>query len=159
MSQSQWKAVTGAFCVASGVFLAGFGVVLLASAVGQSTGATAAAKKAASTVGIGASLFSGQPEVAAGIAAKSKSSTPKAPPVPKIEAPTPPSTPEPRPVGRIQSRQIERRYQSAQRQQGPIGPRGGNPTATRIAQRERRGVSSPGPRRREPPNVRGGGPF
>jgi hypothetical protein len=148
------KWLSGAFAVVAGVGLAGFGVVLLASAVGKSTGATQAAGKAARTIGIGGSLLAGQPEVAGAIAATPK----KAPAAPKA---APARTPEPRPAGRIQSRQIERRYQSAERQQGPIGPRGANPTSTRVAREQRRGTSMPGARRpyRQPPNVPGGRPF
>jgi len=66
------KWLSGAACLIAGGAIFGFGVVLMASAVGQSTGATAAVKKGAKTLGIGASLLAGQPEVAGGIAATSK---------------------------------------------------------------------------------------
>lgn len=56
---------------------------------------------------------------------------------------------EPPTAGRRESREIERRYQETERQQGPIGPRGGNPTANRVAQRERRGRTVAGARRRQ----------
>jgi hypothetical protein len=66
------KWLSGAVCIAAGTAVAGFGVILLASAVGQSTGATAAVKKGARTAGIGASLLAGEPEVALGIAQTTK---------------------------------------------------------------------------------------
>ncbi len=88
------KWVSAAVCIVAGVAITGFGVVLLASAVGQSTGATDAVKKGAKTVGIGASLLAGQPEVAGGIAAATKGNGAKAPtraaaPVPRTPRLTP----------------------------------------------------------------------
>jgi hypothetical protein len=139
------KWLSGVAALGVGGALAGFGIVLLASAVGKSTGATAAVGKVAKTVGVGASLLAGQPEAAAGIEGASllkggggssaKSTKSKSAPAPKApEVPT---------AGRRESRQIERNYQSTVRQQGPIGPRGGNPTSTRIASQRR---STPGAR-------------
>jgi hypothetical protein len=164
MSKSQWKAISGAAAIAAGAALAGFGIVLLASAVGKSTGATAAVGKVAKTVGVGASLLAGQPEAAAGIEGASllkggggssaKSTKSKSVPAPKApEVPT---------AGRRESRQIERNYQSTVRQQGPIGPRGGNPTSTRIASQRRstpgaRPTTSEAQRRRR--EARAGQPF
>jgi hypothetical protein len=66
------KWLSGAVCIWAGAVMAGFGVVLLASAVGKSTGATETAKKGARTIGIGGALLAGQPEAAAGIAQLSK---------------------------------------------------------------------------------------
>jgi len=70
------KWLSGAAAMLAGTTLGVFGVVLLASTVGKSTGATAAVKGAAKKVGIGGALLAGQPEVAAGLKAtggKSKS--------------------------------------------------------------------------------------
>jgi hypothetical protein len=66
------KWLGGALCIAVGAVGMTVGVVLLASAAGQSTGATEAVKKGARTIGIGGSLLAGQPEAAAGIAAATK---------------------------------------------------------------------------------------
>ncbi len=73
------KWLSGAACIVAGGAIATFGVVLIASALGQSTGATEAVKKGAKTVGIGAALLGGQPEAAGAIAAVSKGSGSKAP--------------------------------------------------------------------------------
>lgn len=144
------KWLSGVAALLAGAAIGTFGVVLIAASVGKSTGATAAVKRATRTIGIPASLAAGQPEVAAGIKATTR----------------PPATPRPRArtepvnVGRLQSRRIEQRFRSAERDQGPIGPRGANRTSTRVAREGRRGTSYPGPRRRrEPPNVPGGDPF
>jgi hypothetical protein len=146
LTKGNVKWFSGAFCIVAGAGIAGFGIVLLASAIGKSTGATAAVKRAGRTVGVPAALLSGQPEVAAGVSAATR--------------PPPASSPSIRPAGRLESRRIESRYRSAVRENGPLGPRGSNPTANRIAREGRRGTSSPGPRRRrEPPNVPGGDPF
>jgi hypothetical protein len=150
------KWLSGVAALGAGVLLGGFGVVLLASAVGKSTGATSAVGKVAKTVGIGGSLLAGQPEVAAGIEARSalrpkpasSSAAPRGTRTSSGGSGSSSGSGSDLPAaGRLESRRIERRYQDAQRQQGPIGPRGGNPTANRVASRERRGTSVPGARR------------
>lgn len=153
------KWLSGAAALVAGVGLAGFGIVLLASSGFGSPDAKQAAGKVAKAAGVSASLFAGQPEAAGAIEARSLAK--KAPAVKKAaparQAPASAAS-EPRTAGRMESRQIERRYAQAQRDQGPIGPRGGNPTAQRVAARERRGTSVPGARR-QPANVPGGRPF
>ena len=99
------KWLSGAACIVAGGVLATFGVVLLASAVGQSTGATDAVKKGAKAAGIGASLFAGQPEVAAGIASTSKGSARRAPAKAPAAVPkAPPLTP----IEKQQKAEVER---------------------------------------------------
>lgn len=141
----KWLSGVAALVVGAGV--GAFGVIALAAWGLDASGAKQTVQKVAKTAGIGGALAAGQPEVAAGVAAASKStgSSKKAAP----EIPT---------AGRRESRQIERNYQSSVRQQGPIGPRGSNPTANRIAARKRAGTSIPAARR-QPPNVPGGRPF
>lgn len=58
-------------------------------------------------------------------------------------------------AGRRESKEIEERYEETQRQQGPIGPRGGSETNRRVAERQRRGTSVPGapPRARRQPSA------
>lgn len=83
------KWLSGVACVMAGTAIAGFGVVMLASAMGKSTGATAAVSKGAKTLGIGGALLAGQPEVAGGIAAATKGAAKKAPAAaPKAPPPT-----------------------------------------------------------------------
>jgi len=140
------KWFSGAAALVAGTGLAVFGIVLLASTGFGSPGAKQAVGKVAKTAGLGASLFAG-PEVAAGagIASKAGGAAKKAP---ARTAAAAPRTSSPPVAGRRESREIERRFREAERQQGPIGPRGGNPTATRIASRERRGTTAPGAGRR-----------
>ncbi len=145
------KWLSGVVALGAGVVVAGFGVVLLASAVGKSTGATAAVKKAAGA------LPGPTGKIVRGTSSASSAPSPARRSAPSSR-PTPAASSEPKTAGRIESRRIDRRYEDAQRQQGPIGPRGGNPTATRIASRERRGTSVPGARR-QPANRPGGQPF
>jgi hypothetical protein len=147
------KWLSGALALVVGAGVGVFAVTILASAAFKGSGAQGAATKIAG-------LIPGpEAKIATTLASKAgssggSSSRTRAPRIP--QAPSAPQIPT---AGRRESRGIERQYRSATEQQGPIGPRGGNPTSTRIAQRERRGTSVPGPRRREPPNVRGGGPF
>lgn len=137
----KWLSGVAALGAGTGLFV--FGVVLLASSGFGSPGAKEAVGKVAKTAGLSASLLAG-PEVAgaATIASKAGGASKAAPakrPAPANSSSSPPT------AGRVQSRQIERRYEQTQRDQGPIGPRGGNPTATRVASRERRGTSVAGP--------------
>lgn len=137
LSQGQWKAVSGAIALAAGVALGGFGVILLASSGFGSPGAKQAVGKVASAVpGLGTA---GKITRGTGAGAAKPTPTPA-----RRQAPAAPAS-QPATAGRVQSRQIERRYEQTQRDQGPIGPRGGNPTATRVASRERRGTSVAGP--------------
>lgn len=142
LSQGQWKAVSGAIALAAGVGVGMFGVILLASVVTDKSGAKQAVGKVAKTAGIGASLFAGQPEAAAGIAAVSKKSAGTAKKAPARTAGLGSSAP-----GQPLSRGEDRQAQQTIREQG-IGPRGGNPTSRRIADQHRRGTSVPGARRR-----------
>ena len=136
------KWMSGVAALAAGVAIGGFGVVLLASTGFGSSGAKQAVGKVAKTAGIGASLFAGQPEAAAGIAAVSKKSAGAAKKAPARTAGLGSSAP-----GQPLSRREDRQAQQTIREQG-IGPRGGNPTSRRIADQHRRGTSVPGARRR-----------
>jgi hypothetical protein len=142
------KWLSGVAALMAGSAIGMFGVVLLAAYGFDRSGAKQAAGKVAKTVGIGGALLAGQPEVAAGVAATSRRSAPR-------QAPASAAS-EPATAGRRESRQIERRFRETERQQGPIGPRGGNPTSTRVAARERRGTSVPGAPRS---SRRGGTPM
>jgi hypothetical protein len=145
LSQGQWKAVSGAIALASGVVVGAFGVILLASTVFNASGAKQAVGKVVSAVpgpaGQAAKLAGSS---GGGAARKSSTRTAgldsSATP-PKAPAPTA----QPKTAGRIESRQIERRYRETERQQGPIGPRGGSRTSTRVARDQRQGRSIPGP--------------
>jgi hypothetical protein len=154
----KWLSGAAAMVAGTGVFI--FGVVMLAAWGYDNSGAKQAVGSTARKIGIGTSLLTGQPEVAAGIAASGRSSSSRRAPRTAGLGPstqpsrTPSSTSSPRTAGRIESWNIERRFRDLQRQQGPIGPRGANPTATRIAQRERRGTSVPGSGRPRTPEQR-----
>lgn len=100
------KWLSGAVCIMAGAAIAGFGVVLLASAVGQSTGATAAVKKGAEALGIGASLAAGQPEAAGGIAALSGATNKGG-----AKAPAKAATPAPR-VPKLTPTEVQQRDES-----------------------------------------------
>lgn len=136
MSQGQWKAISGAVALATGVVVAGFGIVLLASAVGKSTGATAAVGKAVSA------LPGPAGKIIKGTGAAGSGSTSPARSAPAIRPPATPSTDSGPPLNRRENRQAERTI----REEG-IGPRGGNPTSQRVAASHRRGTSVPGARR------------
>jgi hypothetical protein len=126
------KWLSGAAALVAGTAIGMFGVVLLASVGFKSSGAAAAVTKVAGVVPGPGKLLKAGGAVGAGRATSAPSPTPS-------RSPSAPA-----PAGRIESRQIERRYRETERQQGPIGPRGGNPTAGRVASRERRGRSVPG---------------
>jgi hypothetical protein len=141
------KWLSGVVALSAGVAIGAFGIVALAAWGLNASGAQATVNKVAKT------LPGPAGKVARGAKPPGQSSSSPSLPTPK--APSAPPVPT---AGRRESRQIERNYQSSVRQQGPIGPRGGNPTATRVASRQRRGSSIQGPRR-QPPNVPGGRSF
>jgi hypothetical protein len=124
----KWLTGVAALTFGAGVFT--FGVVMLAAWGFDRSGAKQAVTSTAKKVGIGASLLTAQPEVAAGIAATSRK---------------PASSGQPATAGRIESRQIERRFRAAERDQGPIGPRGANASSRRAYERR---TSTPGGGRR-----------
>jgi hypothetical protein len=161
------KWLSGAAALTAGVVVGAFGVILLASTVFNASGAKQAVGKVVSAVpgpagkaaklagssGGGAARKSGTRTAGLG----SSATPPKAPSAPAAQ---------PQTAGRIESRQIERRYRETERQQGPIGPRGGSRTSTRVASRERRGASVPGAgqrmseaQRREARRARASEPF
>jgi hypothetical protein len=146
-SASQAKAVTGAIAIAVGAGLFTFGAVMLAAYGYDKSGAKQAVNSTARKIGVGTALLTGQPEVAAGLAAtggRGGSSSRQPRTAGLGPSPTPARPAQPAQAGRLESARIERQFRELQRQQGPIGPRGGNPTSARIAQRERRGTSVPG---------------
>ena len=117
------KWLSGVAALMAGTAVGMFGVVLLAASVGKSTGATAAVRKAAS-------ILPGP----VGSVAKAAPSTSSGGSVSR-------GTSEPERAGRLESRRIERRYEAAQEDQGPIGPRGGSSTSQRVAREQRQGTS------------------
>jgi hypothetical protein len=135
----KWLSSVAALGVGAGMFT--FGVLMLAAWGFDASGARQAVTSTAKKVGVGASLLTGQPEVAAGIAATSRRSSSSSPARPARAArPAGPAT-----AGRLESRSIERRFQAAQRDIGPIGPRGANATSRRAYERR---TSTPGSGRR-----------
>jgi hypothetical protein len=138
------KDASGAFCSAAGGVIGAFGVILLAASVFDASGAKqSVAKVAGALPGPAGNIVRGGGAGATSTPRSSQRSAPAARPVfPQ------PSASEPQTAGRIESRQIERRYRETERQQGSIGPRGGSSTSTRVATRERRGTSMAGARRR-----------
>lgn len=146
------KWLSGVAALMAGTGIAAFGIVALAAWGFGHTGAGRAVTQVAGTVGgpIGGAVRTAASGSSSSSGPKRSSSSSSSPtrstrPAPRAAAPSPEPDTEPAPAGRVESRRIERRFRETERQQGPIGPRGGNPTATRVAQRERRGTSSPGP--------------
>jgi len=140
LNKGQLKWWTGAVAIVAGLGLASFGVVMLAAYGYDNSGAKQAVNRTARTIGIGTSLFAGQPELAAGIAASTRGGGSRRQPARSRPA----SSAEPRTAGRLESADIERQYRETVRQQGPIGPRGGSATSQRVRERQRRGTSVAG---------------
>lgn len=148
------KWLGGAAAMIVGAGIGAFGVVALAAWGFDASGAKQAVGKVAGALpGPAGNIAKGVGAAGGGGGSGSRTSRSSTPPKPiSVTSPEVPT------AGRRESRQIERNYQSSVRQQGPIGPRGSNPTATRVASRQRRGTSIPGARR-QPPNVPGGRSF
>jgi hypothetical protein len=105
LSQGQVKAITGALAIAGGGLLFLFGVVMLAGYGYDNSGAKQAVNSTARRVGIGASLLTGQPELAAGIGAsggRTRSRSAGTADLPQ--------------ASRRESREIERRFRDTQEQ-------------------------------------------
>lgn len=143
LNKGQIKAITSAAALALGLGLVTFGVVVMAAAAFDASGAKQAVTRAAKFIpgegGMMARVAGG------GASAGGRTST-------RTRAPRT-STGE-RVAGRRESRDIERQFEEAQRQAGPIGPRGASPTSTRIAQRERSGRNVAGYGRTRTPEQR-----
>ena len=136
------KWLSGVAALTAGAIVGAFGVILLASSVFDASGAKqSVAKVAGALPGPVGNIVKGTGAASGG--GSSRRSAPASRPV----FPQAPAS-EPQTAGRIESRQIERRYRETERQQGSIGPRGGSSTSTRVATRERRGTSMAGARRR-----------
>jgi hypothetical protein len=132
------KWLSGMAAIMAGTVIGALGVVALASVGFQASGAKKAVNKAARLLPGPA----GKAVKATGGGSASKGSPRTAGLGSSTGAPTPSK---PKTAGRIESRQIERRYRETERQQGPIGPRGGSRTSTRVARDQRQGRSIPGP--------------
>jgi len=132
------KWLSGVAALMAGTAIGVFGVIVLAAYGFEATGARSTVTKAARLL----PGPSGRVVRAAGAASGRRSSSASSPA--RTAGLGPSARPEPPPD------RIERRYQETVRQQGPIGPRGGNPTARRIAVEARRGRSIPGAPRRQP---------
>jgi hypothetical protein len=130
------KWLSGFAALTAGSLVGAFGVILLAATVFDASGAKQSVAKVAGA------LPGPTGQVVRRTGAASARSTPARSSSP---APRPAPAPEPQTAGRIESRQIERRYRETERQQGPIGPRGGSRTSTRVARDQRQGRSIPGP--------------
>lgn len=145
------KWLSGVAALVAGAGIGAFGVVMLAAYGLNVSGAKQAVGKAASVLpGPVGQVAKAANKTGASAGAGGRSSTRRrTAPARTSAAPRASSAaaPEVPTAGRRESRQIERQFSEAQRQQGPIGPRGGNPTANRVASRERRGTSVPGARR------------
>jgi Lysozyme like domain len=147
------KAITSVALMGVGMLVGAFGVVALAAWGLDASGAKQAVSKVAGQLpGPTGKIIKAGGAASGGAGGRTSRPAPRVAAAPAAKAPDVPT------AGRRESREIERNYRETTRQQGPIGPRGGNPTAGRIAQRERRGTSAAGARR-QPANVRGGRPF
>lgn len=69
LSGCQVKAIEGAFALVAGAAFFAFGVVMIAGYAYDNSGAKQAVNKTAKRIGVGTALLTGQPEIAAGLAA------------------------------------------------------------------------------------------
>lgn len=143
LSKGQFKAITGAVAMAVGLGLVTFGIMVMAAAAFDASGAKQAVTKAAK-------FIPGEGGMMARVAGGGTSSGGRT----SARTRAPRTSTGERVAGRRESRDIERQFDEAQRQAGPIGPRGGSPTSTRIAQRERSGRNVAGYGRTRTPEQR-----
>jgi hypothetical protein len=159
------KWLSGGLAMFAGLGLTTFGVVVLAAAGFQASGAKQAVGKVAQFVpGVGGAI--GKAASAAGSSGGPSSSSATRTRSPRSVGLGPsPTSARPSVAGRRESRDIERQFAEVQRQVGPIGPRGGSATSTRVAREQRRGTSVPGagrprtPEQRARARTRAGQPF
>ena len=118
LSHGQAKAITGALAMVGGALLFTFGIVMLAGYGYDNSGARQAVSRTARRVGVGASLLTGQPEVAAGIAVTGGGRSSRSSRARRQTADLPQAS-------RRESREIERRFRETERQQPDLLTGGG----------------------------------